>query len=348
MTTIYLIRHAEAEGNVFRRLQGQYNSNITPNGLRQVAALAERFRDIPIDAVYASDLNRTQITAASIFVPKHLPLHTDPRFREIRCGIWEDTSFGQFDRLDHQSSYDFSHHPHRWHAEGSECFTEYTGRFLRALAEVVRENEGKTVAIFSHGMVLRGVTQTLFFPNNETAVTHCENTAVTRLFWDGEAYQLDFLNDASHLPYEITTVGRQNWWRSDETKDFNLWYRTAEPADAAFLATLGFVPQAGQRVEIGMLGEVPIGAVAMSHFQNDATLDFIGVTEAQRGKGFAPQLLGEVICPLRTLGVARLTAAPTAHPGALRLLERFGFDPRTRSLDIAIDTEKCISSLTFS
>ena len=97
-----------------------------------------------------------------------------------------------------------------------------------------------------------------------------------------------------------------------------------------------------------MLGEVPIGAVAMSHFQNDATLDFIGVTEAQRGKGFAPQLLGEVICPLRTLGVARLTAAPTAHPGALRLLERFGFDPATRSLDIAIDTEKCISSLTFS
>lgn len=348
MTTICLIRHAEAEGNVFRRLHGQYNSNITPNGLRQVAALAERFRDIPIDAVYASDLNRTQITAASIFVPKHLPLHTDPRFREIRCGVWEDTPFGQFDRLDHQSSYDFSHHPHRWRAEGSECFAEYTGRFLRALAEVVRENEGKTVAIFSHGMVLRGVTQALFFPGNETAVTHCENTAVTRLFWDGEAYQLDYLNDASHLPYEITTVGRQNWWRSDETKDFNLWYRPAEAGDATFLATLGFAPQAGQRVEIGMLGEEPIGVVATSYCGNEATLDFIGVTEAQRDKGFAPQLLGEVICPLRTLGAARLTAAPTAHPGALRLLERFGFDPETLSLGIAIDTEKCISSLTFS
>ena len=39
MTELYLIRHAEAEGNVFRRLHGQYNSRITPNGLKQIAAL---------------------------------------------------------------------------------------------------------------------------------------------------------------------------------------------------------------------------------------------------------------------------------------------------------------------
>ena len=59
MTTIYLIRHAEAEGNVFRRLHGQYDSNVTPNGLKQIEALAKRFESIPIDAVYASDLTRT-------------------------------------------------------------------------------------------------------------------------------------------------------------------------------------------------------------------------------------------------------------------------------------------------
>ena len=41
MTDLYLIRHAEAEGNVFRRLQGQYDSMITANGMRQIAALAD-------------------------------------------------------------------------------------------------------------------------------------------------------------------------------------------------------------------------------------------------------------------------------------------------------------------
>ena len=39
MTTIYLIRHAEAEGNLYRIARGQYNSLLTDRGARQVAAL---------------------------------------------------------------------------------------------------------------------------------------------------------------------------------------------------------------------------------------------------------------------------------------------------------------------
>ena len=42
MTRIYLIRHAEAEGNIYRRMHGQYDSRITPNGMRQIAALEKR------------------------------------------------------------------------------------------------------------------------------------------------------------------------------------------------------------------------------------------------------------------------------------------------------------------
>ena len=40
MTTIYLIRHAEAEGNLYRIAQGQANSSITDRGERQIQALA--------------------------------------------------------------------------------------------------------------------------------------------------------------------------------------------------------------------------------------------------------------------------------------------------------------------
>ena len=68
MTRIYLIRHAEAEGNLYRIAQGQYDSLITDRGYRQIEALAGRFDDIPIDAVYSSDLSRTCITAAAIYM----------------------------------------------------------------------------------------------------------------------------------------------------------------------------------------------------------------------------------------------------------------------------------------
>ena len=44
MTKIYLIRHAEAEGNLYRRIQGHWDGSITPLGLQQIDALAQRFR----------------------------------------------------------------------------------------------------------------------------------------------------------------------------------------------------------------------------------------------------------------------------------------------------------------
>ena len=52
MTTIYLIRHAEADGNLYRRAHGWYDSVITDRGYRQIAALAKRFTSTHFDAVY--------------------------------------------------------------------------------------------------------------------------------------------------------------------------------------------------------------------------------------------------------------------------------------------------------
>ena len=108
MTTIYLIRHAEAEGNLYRIAHGHYNSCITDDrGCRQIRALAERFRDVPVDAVYASDLIRTRTTAQSIYLPKGLQLHPDPAFREICMGEWEEHCWYELLRKYPQSHYDF-------------------------------------------------------------------------------------------------------------------------------------------------------------------------------------------------------------------------------------------------
>ena len=59
MTTIYLIRHAEAEGNLYRRIHGWYDALVTENGLRQIQALEQRFQGEHFDAVWSSDLYRT-------------------------------------------------------------------------------------------------------------------------------------------------------------------------------------------------------------------------------------------------------------------------------------------------
>lgn len=322
MTKIYLVRHAEAEGNVFRRLQGQYDSFVTPNGRKQIAALSERFRSIMINAVYSSDLSRTQLTASAIYAPKGLNLTTDRRFRELSVGVWENLPFGWLDHSDPERNYDFSHRPELWHVEGSERFEEYTDRFLQAMQELAEKHDGQSIAIVSHGMVLRGVLQRLFYPNDRNAVAHCENTAVTHLIYENGQYNLVYLNDASHISHEISTLGRQMWWRNDGKKDFNMWYRDVTAQDKDLLAALDFVPQEGMTMRISMLVNNPTGLVALK----DDELVYFALLPQYRKIGLSAQLLGEAISIARKNGVSALRVERRVeHPAAVHLLESYGF-----------------------
>ena len=100
MTNIYLIRHAEAEGNLYRIAQGHVDGRLTTRGWEQVKALSRRFEDIHVDAVYASDLYRTCATASAIYLPKKLTLHKDPSLREVNLGDWEGKPWGEISRQD--------------------------------------------------------------------------------------------------------------------------------------------------------------------------------------------------------------------------------------------------------
>ena len=161
MTTVYLVRHAEAEGNTYRRIHGQYNSLITQNGLRQIEALRARFEPIHIDACFASDLFRTCRTAQSVYLAKQLPLHPEKRFRELEIGRWEDTPFGYLERFEKQDMDKFNFDERNWHVDGSETWEEYTDRFLGGLNDICAAQEGKTIAVFSHACVLRGMQKKL-------------------------------------------------------------------------------------------------------------------------------------------------------------------------------------------
>lgn len=305
MTEIYLIRHAEAEGNLFRRLQGQFDANITPAGLRQIRCLRERFAKIRIDAVYSSHLCRTRTTAQAIYTPKGLPLRIDRRFCEIGAGVWEDCAYGDLERLDAQSVYDFIHHPRTWHTEGSEPFLQYTGRFLEALDEAAAENDGRTIAVFSHGMALGGLLLRLFFPEKETA-GHPENTAVAHLFYENGVYRLDYMNDASHLPPELTTQERK---------------RAVYPTGSG---NLHFAP-GGEGRRSAFYGDEAAGFSGFSRESaHSAVLTELHLEEKFRGYGMGAQLCGDLVSTLRHIGVTTLRI--DGDPGAKRgFFERIGF-----------------------
>lgn len=235
MTKIYLIRHAEAEGNLYRRSQGQYNANVTSLGRRQIAALAERFRDIRIDALWSSDLNRTRSTAAAILkYHPALTLNLTPRLREIDVGVWEDRPWGNLWEEYPEQMYYFSNDPDRWSVPGGEPYREVTARIRAAVLELAERYDGKTVAAVSHGLAVRALLCEIFgIPSDEIRrLPYGDNTSVTLLTVEDGDIRVEWYNDASHLEAAgLSTFSRQGWREKDEKPKAAPEYGVLHPLD---------------------------------------------------------------------------------------------------------------------
>lgn len=330
-TTVYLVRHAEAEGNLFRRLHGHYNSLLMPRGLEQRLYLTKRFENIALDAVYSSDLTRACMTAQSVTVPKGLPLHKNAGFREIDVGVWEDVCFGYLDRFYPEDMIRFSKDPMHWHVEGSESFSCYTDRFITTLRQVAEENIGRTIAVFSHGAVLRGSMMRLFFGNDPTKLSLCDNTGVSLLHYENGSFSYEYLNDNSHLPKELSTITRH-----EKLKNLN-----RETGSHVY-----FVPGSGQKLPqelscwtgggkqmLAMLQDQPVGYICWDEPQGyTGKILQIQMLKSMENRGFEDQLLGCGICHFRRLGCTNIELSDSCPQW---LLQSYGFDPvsRFRSVD---------------
>ena len=233
MTKIYMIRHAQAEGNIYRRAHGQYDSGVSPKGRRQIEALAERFRDERIDALYSSDLRRAVQTAGAITKYHELALQTDPRLRELAIGVWEDVPFGNLEHADPEQMYNFNNDPAAWRAEGGESWAALQARMREAVTEIAARHPGQTVACVSHGLAIRALLAGILGVPSEKISTlpHGDNTSVSLLEAEGGALRAAWCNDAAHLPGELSTFARQSWWQEPGKPDpNNVRFQRLDPA----------------------------------------------------------------------------------------------------------------------
>lgn len=98
-TKVIIIRHCEARGNVDRIFNGHYDSDITENGEKQLACLAERMEKVPFDVIYSSPLLRARKTAQAANAGKNLPIQIEDGLIEINGGVWEGKPWKSFPEL---------------------------------------------------------------------------------------------------------------------------------------------------------------------------------------------------------------------------------------------------------
>lgn len=357
MTKIYLIRHGEAEGNLYRRMQGQYDGALTELGYRQVEALGHRFRDISLDAVYSSDLYRAMYTASSLCLPRKLPLHTDPRLREVHVGIWENLPFGDA-WVTHPTEMEaFSRDPDHWILEGADRYRDLAERGLSALRDISKEYPEGVVAVCAHSYIIGAILCRLFYGfDHYDQVGRSDNTAVSLLTVENGEFQLVFKHNSRHLdeaglrrqvvsatrntPSDINPndlhfapLGQEPEQYIRYRKDaWQLIYGTLQGFNGSGFwldaqNTMGPDPNA---MVVGYLGRTPVGLIQLSphrdHHKGVGYIPFIYLREEFRHKGLGIQFIGHAVSFYRNLGRKKLqlSVAPT-NEHAIAFYEKFGF-----------------------
>lgn len=343
MTTIYLIRHAQAEGNLYRRCHSWHNGLITVKGRSQIAALERRFEGEQFDAVYSSDLYRTMTTAGAIYRTRNLPLHVDPNLREIGAGVWEDVPWGQLLHDHRDSLAAFLRCDPSWQVEGSETHVGVRRRVKAAVERIALAHPNQIVAVVSHGCAIRaGLSAWLGLGEDEIGqIPLPDNTGIAKLELENGKVHVVYYNDSSHLDIAPASAAPQLYGISGMERNALRFRPLLLPQEKGqYLAARrdGWMASHGsmdgfdgdkflavaeknsaydqKSVTLALLGDTPVGVLQMD-WEQEADLrvgrvPFLYMMPEFRSKRLGVQLLGHAVCTYRAMGrqYLRLRCAP--------------------------------------
>lgn len=205
MIEILLIRHGETDWNTEKRLQGHLDIGLNAEGLRQAHALGQALLKEPLDAIYASDLQRAKHTAQAIATPRAMAVQTDAGLRERCYGAFEGLRHGD---ISERYPQEFA----AWRAREmdarfpdgqnvAETLREFSTRILRAITVIAtRHNHHKKIAIVTHGGVLECVYREAkgigYAPPRDFDIL---NASINRIVWNGDCLLVKQWSDVTHL-----------------------------------------------------------------------------------------------------------------------------------------------------
>ncbi len=202
-TKLYIVRHTQTIGNLEKRLTGRKDYEISEDGKIYIQKLTNRLKSIKFDKIYSSTTGRAIKTIAPIAKLSNLEIIKLDELCEMYFGIYDGWKWEDVNKINpaiRQTQIDINEIAGIPEQETTE---EVQNRMFKAIDKIVKENEGKTILIASHGVAIeafiRKIKNQKF--SEEREQNSQKNTSVNIITYDfeKEKYDIELLNDLSHL-----------------------------------------------------------------------------------------------------------------------------------------------------
>jgi phosphoserine phosphatase len=207
--TLLLTRHGHTTRSEPEQYLGQtVVAPLTDRGRADAERLAERLRDVPIDRVLSSPLQRAADTAA-IVAGGRLRVETDDRLKELDYGTWEGHTLEEIERRFPGEFWGYDADPSTFHVGGGESGGQVAERlqpFIGELLDWAEQRAGErepTALVVGHSSLNRVLLALLMqTPMRDYRRRWQQDWAnLTVLHWPARADgpKLLVCNDVAHL-----------------------------------------------------------------------------------------------------------------------------------------------------
>lgn len=188
------------EGAPFALIDGHGDPHLHPDGVVQADLMAERLASTaePIDAIYVTNLTRTQQTAAPLAARLGLEPIVEPDLREVFLGDWEG---GEMRRrvADGDPIAQEMYRQQRWDViPNAEPAADFEARVRRGIARIAAAHPDQLVAAVVHGGVI-GQAMNIASGATGFTFTGASNASITHLVIEADRWVVRCYNDTGHL-----------------------------------------------------------------------------------------------------------------------------------------------------
>jgi len=153
---------------------------LSPHGHAQADALARWLADTPLDAIYASPMQRVQATMAPSLIGRGVAPVILPDLRETDFGQWTGLTWAEVKERFGVNAFDWLEVLERGELPGGETGDAVLTRLQPCIARILDENPHRRAAVFCHGGIIRCILSLLLeLPLSKMAHFRVEYGSVT-------------------------------------------------------------------------------------------------------------------------------------------------------------------------